>query len=70
MKKLLFALCFSFGLLSLQTECCPTCQGRIQQDSAPFFTDDFYKPTAESMDYIYQQMLEEEAAQQQEEPEA
>ena len=68
MQKLLFALCLSLGLFSFQIECCPTCSGRIEKDSAPFFTDDFYQPTAESMDYIYQQMLEEEAALQKEEP--
>jgi hypothetical protein len=34
---------------------CPT--GRITQDSPPFFSDDFYKPTTESMDDLYEQVV-------------
>lgn len=67
MKKLLLILSVIFGTTSFQIESCPTCQSKIKEESAPFFTDDFYKPTAESMDYIYQQLLEEESSHEKEE---
>lgn len=33
---------------------CPNCLGRITENSPPFFSDEFYKPGAESMDDLYQ----------------
>ncbi len=63
MKMYQIILFLGFIAYGFQIESCPTCSGRITQDSAPFFTDDFYQPTHESMDYIYQQLLQEEAEQ-------
>ncbi len=36
---------------------CPTCTGRITQSSPPFFSDEFYKQTAENMDELYQKVV-------------
>ena len=36
---------------------CPTCVGRITQDSKPFFSDEFYT-THKSMDHLYQAINE------------
>ncbi len=62
MKKSLLFLFIANCLAPFQIESCPTCEGRIEKESPPFFTDEFYKPTAESMDYIYQQLLAEQEA--------
>ncbi len=60
MKKAALFISLISILVSFQIESCPTCLGRIEKDSPPFFTDEFYKPTAESMDYIYQKLLAEQ----------
>jgi len=60
MKKAVFFISLISSIISFQIESCPTCLGRVEKDSPPFFTDEFYKPTAESMDYIYQQLLAEQ----------
>ncbi len=60
MKKAVLFISLISSLVSFQTESCPSCMARIETDSPPFFTDEFYKPTAESMDYIYQQLLAEQ----------
>lgn len=31
---------------------CPTCVGRISEQSPPFFSDEFYKPDPDSMDEL------------------
>ena len=63
MKELMLYLLLSASMMPFQSESCPTCQGRIEKESPPFFTDEFYKPSAESMDYIYQQLLAEQEQQ-------
>ncbi len=48
MKKIsLFLLCIPSLLIA-----CPTCVGRIESDSPPFFSDEFYKPASDSMDEL------------------
>jgi hypothetical protein len=66
MKKATLFISLISILVSFQIESCPSCLGRIEKDSPPFFTDEFYKPTAESMDYIYQQLLSEQESEVQE----
>lgn len=44
-------------LLTSPLAACPTCTGRITQSSPPFFSDEFYKPTTENMDELYQAVL-------------
>ncbi len=66
MKKAALFISLISSLVSFQIESCPTCLGRIEKESPPFFTDEFYKPTAESMDYIYQQLLAEQESEAQE----
>ncbi len=53
-------LLFSLVLLLTTTviNACPTCMGRITQSSPPFFSDEFYKPTTDNMDELYQAVLE------------
>lgn len=50
---------FSLLLLLMMSPlaACPTCTGRITQSSPPFFSDEFYKPTTENMDELYQAVL-------------
>jgi hypothetical protein len=57
MKNSILIIALMASIISFQAESCPTCLGRIEKDSPPFFTDEFYKPTAESMDYLYQQLV-------------
>ncbi len=64
MKKAVLFISLISSLASFHIESCPTCLGRVEKDSPPFFTDEFYKPTAESMDYIYQQLLAEQESEQ------
>lgn len=45
-------------LTILGIDACPTCMGRITQSSPPFFSDEFYKPTSDNMDEVYQAILE------------
>ena len=45
-------------LTTIAIEGCPTCMGRITQSSPPFFSDEFYKPTTDNMDELYQAVLE------------
>lgn len=51
---------FSLVLLLTTTiiHACPTCMGRITQSSPPFFSDEFYKPTTDNMDELYQAVIE------------
>ena len=42
--------------VSFQIECCPSCMARIEKESPPFFTDDFYMQK-KNMDHVYQQLL-------------
>jgi hypothetical protein len=44
-------------LASLKLQSCPTCMGRITPASPPFFSDEFYIPTHESMDELYQKVV-------------
>ena len=62
MKNAILVIALIASLASFQSESCPTCLGRIEKESPPFFTDEFYKPTAESMDYICQQLLADQEA--------
>ena len=39
---------------------CPTCVGRIETDSPPFFSDDFYKPDPQTIDEPAQLTIDEE----------
>lgn len=47
------------GLLALMINSmlvsCPTCVGRIQEESPPFFSDEFYKPSEESLDTLMEE---------------
>ena len=47
------------GLIAvLEVIACPTCMGRITLDSKPFFSNEFYKVGAGSMDHLYQALNE------------
>ncbi len=50
----LFYLIF---IVTTTTNPCPTCMGRITLSSPPFFNDEFYKPTTDNMDELYQAIL-------------
>lgn len=40
---------------------CPTCIGQIHDDSPPFFSKEFYTPSKERMDDLYEKFLVEES---------
>ncbi len=61
MKKLILMMAIiSICSVFQMAQSCPTCVGRIQQESPPFFSDEFYQTNAESMDYLYEQLMAEE----------
>lgn len=37
---------------------CPTCIGRNQTQSPPFFTQEFYPPEKDGLDELYEQFIE------------
>ena len=47
-------------LISTIASSCPTCVGRIEADSPPFFSDDFYKPDSQNIDDFAQTETDEE----------
>jgi len=65
MKSTLRIISFFCSLVPFQVESCPSCLGRIEQESPPFFTDEFYRQETKNVDHLYQKLL----AQQQKESE-
>jgi hypothetical protein len=56
---LMLALCAISSTFQMVITC-PTCTGRITPESPPYFSDEFYQPGAESMDYLYEELLAQE----------
>ncbi len=59
MKKKILGTLMLIGSLFTGLSGCPTCVGRIGQESPPFFSEEFYTPDNESMDELYEQLIQE-----------
>jgi len=57
MKKALFIFSLLSAAVPFHIESCPSCLGRIEQESPPFFTDEFDKQTTQNVDHLYQKLL-------------
>ncbi len=60
MKKLILLLAIIFISPAIA---CPTCVARTQENSPAFFSDDFYQPSTDSMDHLYEKLVQEQAMQ-------
>ncbi len=58
MKKKILGTLMLIGSLFTGLSGCPTCVGRIGQESPPFFSEEFYTPDNESMDELYEQLIQ------------
>ncbi len=61
MKNALLIISLICTAIPFQIESCPSCLGRIEQESPPFFTDEFYTQTTQSADHLYQKLLAQQA---------
>lgn len=58
MKKPVLSAAALLLLSTLHLVGCPTCVGRIEQESPPFFSDEFYqKSTDSTLAHAYEQLL-------------
>jgi hypothetical protein len=39
---------------------CPTCIGHNHEESPPFFSEEFYTPNNESMNELYEELIQEQ----------
>ncbi len=58
MKKKILGTLMLIGSLFTALSGCPTCVGRINEESPPFFSEEFYKPDNESMDELYEELIQ------------
>lgn len=62
MKKKILGTLMLIGSLFTGLSGCPTCVGRIGQESPPFFSEEFYTPDNESMDELYEELIQSDSA--------
>ncbi len=60
MKKSIQIALLLYISSSIGITACPTCVGRISQESPPFFSDGFYQTNSESTDQLYEQLLKDQ----------
>ena len=58
MKKKILGTLMLIGSLFTALSGCPTCVGRIHEESPPFFSEEFYKPDNQSMDELYEELIQ------------